>query len=127
VLAENMRIGVEIKNIIRDEIWWINLKNVADLMKPIYQLIKFSESSTFRFSDSYVGILRMVYNIMNIFEASHFGRAISKDIHNILSIRLDLMLKDDIFMVATFLDHRYNLINWSQSAEQEFLKDCLNT
>jgi hypothetical protein len=125
VLAENMRIGVEIKNIIRDEIWWINLKNVADLMKPIYQLIKFSESSTFRLSDSYVGILRMVYNIMNISEASHFGRAISKDIHNILSIRLDLMLKDDIFMVATFLDHRYNLINWSQSARARILKRLL--
>jgi hypothetical protein len=125
VLAENMRIGVEIKNIIRDEIWWINLKNVADLMKPIYHLIKFSESSTFRLSDSYVGILRMVYNIMNISEASHFGRAISKDIHNILSIRLDLMLKDDIFMVATFLDHRYNLINWSQSARARILKRLL--
>jgi uncharacterized protein with HEPN domain len=118
-------ISNHVKETLKNEIFWANCKNILEIIKPIYEMIKLSESSQFRLSDSYVGLMATVYRCKKACDQSRIGRKIMGEILNIFNCRMKMMVQDDIYITATYLDMRYNYIKWSSMARKRIIDRLL--
>ncbi len=97
------------KNLIADDVFWSEARELCNIIKPIYEILKYFESKKVTLSDCFINFYLAIIQTIKYLTSSACFSGSTSSVYNIISQMCKNYIQDDIFLLCTFLDPTYNI------------------